>query len=106
MPSSSTRTPLHPRKLGIPIHDPHDDIDSDTPIYKSEENNAPDRGAVLGSLSDTRHEDLMEELYGPFQLPPPKKRQRRVHGKCRPQVILQHAYSCDMDAIIELNSAR
>ncbi|KAI7878346.1 hypothetical protein K492DRAFT_209052 [Lichtheimia hyalospora FSU 10163] len=79
MPSSSTRTPLHTRKLGIPIHDPHDDIDSDTPIYKSEENNAPDRGAVLGSLSDTRHEDLMEELYGPFQLPPPKKRQRKVN---------------------------
>ncbi|KAJ8652206.1 hypothetical protein O0I10_012167 [Lichtheimia ornata] len=78
--SSSLRSSFHPRKLAIPIHDPHDDIDSDTPIYKSEENNAPDRGAVLGSLSDTRHEDLMKELYGPFQ-PPPKKRQRRVNGE-------------------------
>lgn len=77
MSSSSSRTS---KKLVIPIHDPHDDIDSDTPIYKSEENNAPDRGAVLGSLSDTRHEDLMKELYAPF-LPPPKKRQRRVNGK-------------------------
>lgn len=77
--SPSSASPFHPRKLAIPIHDPHDDIDSDTPIYKSEENNAPDRGAVLGSLSDTRHEDLMKELYGPFQ-PPPKKRQRRVNG--------------------------
>lgn len=50
----------------IPIHDPTDDIDSDTPIYKSEEHMVPDRTAVLGELSHTSSEDLMKQIYGGF----------------------------------------
>ncbi|KAI9315875.1 hypothetical protein BX666DRAFT_263112 [Dichotomocladium elegans] len=54
----------------IPIHDPTDDIDSDTPIYKSEENSTLDRMAVLGELSHTTPEDLMKQIYSPFLMQP------------------------------------
>ncbi|KAI9252832.1 hypothetical protein BDA99DRAFT_174143 [Phascolomyces articulosus] len=53
-------------QLPIPIHDPTDDIDSDTPIYKSEENVVPDRAAVLGPLLHRSSEDLMKEIYSNF----------------------------------------
>ncbi|CDH56852.1 predicted protein [Lichtheimia corymbifera JMRC:FSU:9682] len=56
---------LYKRSI-IPIHDPTDDINSDTPIYKSEETDAPDRHAVLGELCKTSPDDLMEKLYSPF----------------------------------------
>lgn len=52
------------KKLVIPIHDPADDIDSDTPSYK--EHKAPDRAEVLGELSYTTSEDLMNRIYGRF----------------------------------------
>ena len=64
-------------QLPIPIHDPTDDIDSDTPIYKSEENVVPDREAVLGKLSHRSSEDLLKEIYGNFTGPEEKKRRRR-----------------------------
>ncbi|KAG0178627.1 hypothetical protein DFQ28_004132 [Apophysomyces sp. BC1034] len=50
----------------IPIHDPSDDIDSDTPIYKSEEHVITDRTAVLGELSNTSSEELMNQIYSGF----------------------------------------
>lgn len=56
----------HYRRTMIPIHDPTDDLNSDTPIYKSEETDAPDRHAVLGELCRTSPDDLMEKLYSPF----------------------------------------
>jgi hypothetical protein len=50
----------------IPIHDPSDDIDSDTPKYKSEETEIPDKTAVLGNLTDTSSEELMNRIYSVF----------------------------------------
>ncbi|ORX62823.1 hypothetical protein DM01DRAFT_248505, partial [Hesseltinella vesiculosa] len=49
----------------IPIHDPTDDLDSDTPIYKSEQQ-AIDQNAVLGELNNTTSEELMDQLYNGF----------------------------------------
>ncbi|KAG2217182.1 hypothetical protein INT45_013194 [Circinella minor] len=69
-------------QLPIPIHDPTDDIDSDTPIYKSEENVVPDREAVLGKLSHRSSEDLLKEIYGNFT-GQEKKRRRRHHYQQR-----------------------
>lgn len=55
------------RHLTIPIHDPSDDIDSDTPIYKShEENTISDKTAVLGEFTNTSSEDLMNQIYSGF----------------------------------------
>lgn len=52
--------------LIIPIHDPSDDIDSDTPKYKSEEHAIPDKTAVLGELTNTSSEELMNKIYSAF----------------------------------------
>ncbi|CAO3703864.1 unnamed protein product [Rhizopus stolonifer] len=49
----------------IPIHDPSDDMDSDTPQYKHE-NESPDKTAVLGNLTDTSSEELMNKIYSAF----------------------------------------
>ncbi|KAI9258480.1 hypothetical protein BY458DRAFT_440870, partial [Sporodiniella umbellata] len=49
----------------IPIHDPSDDIDSDTPQYKPE-NESPDKTAVLGNLTNTSSEELMNKIYSAF----------------------------------------
>jgi hypothetical protein len=55
------------RHLTIPIHDPSDDIDSDTPIYKSQEENViSDKSAVLGVFSNTSSEELMNQIYSGF----------------------------------------
>jgi hypothetical protein len=65
-PSSQTSTPYlrHPT---IPIHDPSDDIDSDTPIYKSvEEVHSTDKSAVLGEFSNKSSEELMNQIYSGF----------------------------------------
>ncbi|KAG2233087.1 hypothetical protein INT48_009213 [Thamnidium elegans] len=69
--SSSTISPtVHPnhiRHLTIPIHDPSDDINSDTPIYKShEESVISDKTAVLGEFTNTSSEDLMNQIYSGF----------------------------------------
>ncbi|KAI7886127.1 copper-fist-domain-containing protein [Lichtheimia hyalospora FSU 10163] len=66
------------RRSIIPIHDPTDDINSDTPIYKSEETDAPDRHAVLGELCKTSPDDLMEKLYSPFTTPKNLKHHRNA----------------------------
>ncbi|KAI7864498.1 copper fist DNA binding domain-containing protein [Spinellus fusiger] len=47
----------------IPIHDPTDDLNSDTPVYNPSEDAAPDRIDVLGELSRTSSEDLMHKIY-------------------------------------------
>ncbi|KAI9255840.1 hypothetical protein EDC94DRAFT_484474, partial [Helicostylum pulchrum] len=53
--------------LTIPIHDPSDDINSDTPIYKShEESIISDKTAVLGEFTNTSSEDLMNQIYSGF----------------------------------------
>lgn len=57
--------PVVLRHLTIPIHDPSDDIDSDTPIYKSHEA-ISDKDAVLGEFSNTSSEDLMNQIYSGF----------------------------------------
>ncbi|KAI9307156.1 hypothetical protein BJ944DRAFT_144394, partial [Cunninghamella echinulata] len=49
----------------IPIHDPTDDLDSDTPIYKSEVQDI-DRSEVLGKLNNTTSEELMHQIYNEF----------------------------------------
>lgn len=49
------------RHLTIPIHDPSDDIDSDTPIYKSHEENT-----TLGEFTNTSSEELMTQIYSGF----------------------------------------
>ncbi|KAI8886152.1 hypothetical protein K501DRAFT_63634 [Backusella circina FSU 941] len=74
--SSSTSTPLYNKPntttatkmshLVIPIHDPTDDMDSDTPIYKSEETAIPDQTAVLGELTHKSSEELMNQIYSGF----------------------------------------
>lgn len=65
-PSSQSNTP-YLRHLTIPIHDPSDDIDSDTPIYKSvEEVHANDKSAVLGEFSNKSSEELMNQIYSGF----------------------------------------
>jgi hypothetical protein len=65
-PSSQTST-SYLRHLTIPIHDPSDDIDSDTPIYKSvEEIHSNDKSAVLGDFSNKSSEELMNQIYSGF----------------------------------------
>ncbi|KAI7896074.1 uncharacterized protein EV154DRAFT_279959 [Mucor mucedo] len=54
------------RHLTIPIHDPSDDIDSDTPIYKSHEEVISDKSAVLGEFTNTSSEDLLNQIYSGF----------------------------------------
>jgi hypothetical protein len=49
------------RHLTIPIHDPSDDIDSDTPIYKSHEEDT-----ILGNFTNTSSEELMDQIYSGF----------------------------------------
>lgn len=49
----------------IPIHDPSDDLDSDTPVYKSEEQTI-DQSAVLGELTNRTSEELMNQIYNEF----------------------------------------
>lgn len=69
---TSTNSPLYspitsPRTPPIPINDPTDDLDSDTPIYKNEDGEpAVDQAAVLGDLHHTSSEDLMDEIYSGF----------------------------------------
>lgn len=64
---STTPTLPHLRHLTIPIHDPSDDIDSDTPIYKSQEENViSDKSAVLGEFSNKSSEELMNQIYSGF----------------------------------------
>ncbi|GAA5804231.1 hypothetical protein HPULCUR_009718 [Helicostylum pulchrum] len=65
---SPTIRPNHIRHhLTIPIHDPSDDINSDTPIYKShEESIISDKTAVLGEFTNTSSEDLMNQIYSGF----------------------------------------
>lgn len=69
---SSANSPLYspitsPRTPPIPINDPTDDLDSDTPIYKNEDGEpAVDQAAVLGDLHHTSSEDLMDEIYSGF----------------------------------------
>ncbi|KAI8989313.1 hypothetical protein BDB01DRAFT_718567, partial [Pilobolus umbonatus] len=48
----------------IPINDPTDDLDSDTPIYKLE--NIIPEGAVLGEFTNTSSEELMNQIYSGF----------------------------------------
>lgn len=68
--TTTTTTTIRPnliRHLTIPIHDPSDDINSDTPIYKShEESIISDKTAVLGEFTNTSSEDLMNQIYGGF----------------------------------------
>jgi hypothetical protein len=70
--SNSSSSPLYspitsPRTPPIPINDPTDDLDSDTPIYKNEDGEpAVDQAAVLGDLHHTSSEDLMDEIYSGF----------------------------------------
>lgn len=64
--NSTSQTSSH-RPL-VPIHDPTDDIDSDTPIYKLQENTIPDRTAVLGEFTNTTSEELMNQIYSGFIL--------------------------------------
>jgi hypothetical protein len=59
-------TPTKKSHLVIPIHDPTDDMDSDTPIYKSEETVIPDQTAVLGELTHKSSEELMNQIYSGF----------------------------------------
>lgn len=54
------------RHLTIPIHDPSDDIDSDTPIYKSHQEDMSDKSAVLGDFTNTSSEDLLNQIYSGF----------------------------------------
>jgi hypothetical protein len=62
--SSTTNNKKNPnlRHLTIPIHDPSDDIDSDTPIYKSHEENS----TTLGEFTNTSSEELMDQIYSGF----------------------------------------
>ncbi|KAI9346696.1 hypothetical protein BD770DRAFT_328046, partial [Pilaira anomala] len=50
------------RHLTKPIHDPSDDINSDTPIYKSHEH----KPAILGQFTSSSSEDLMNQIYSGF----------------------------------------
>ncbi|KAL0079008.1 hypothetical protein J3Q64DRAFT_1734411 [Phycomyces blakesleeanus] len=66
--AASAGLPQSRRHFAIPIHDPLDDLDSDTPIYKPEDHqlttvNCTD---VLGELSHTSSEDLMNKIYSRF----------------------------------------
>ena len=58
---------LNLRHLIIPIHDPSDDIDSDTPIYKPSKEEQVDKQAVLGELSNKSSEELMDQIYSGFR---------------------------------------
>ncbi|KAI8096675.1 uncharacterized protein BX664DRAFT_238481, partial [Halteromyces radiatus] len=49
----------------IPIHDPTDDLDSDTPVYKSAEQTI-DQSEVLGELTNRTSEELMNQIYNEF----------------------------------------
>jgi hypothetical protein len=67
----SVNSPLYspvtsPRTPPIPINDPTDDLDSDTPLYKTEDGEQVDQAAVLGDLHHTSSEDLMDEIYSGF----------------------------------------
>lgn len=65
-PSSTSSSVINKpfnRHLTIPIHDPSDDIDSDTPIYKSvEEDNDDDKQPFATKSSD----ELMNQIYSGF----------------------------------------
>ncbi|KAI9284965.1 hypothetical protein BC943DRAFT_55084 [Umbelopsis sp. AD052] len=66
----SVNSPLYspvtsPRTPPIPINDPTDDLDSDTPLYKTDGEQV-DQAAVLGDLHHTSSEDLMDEIYSGF----------------------------------------
>lgn len=62
--SPITNKPFN-RHLTIPIHDPSDDIDSDTPIYKSVEDNDDDKPA-LGEFTSKSSDELMNQIYSGF----------------------------------------
>ncbi|KAI8967595.1 hypothetical protein BDF20DRAFT_225436 [Mycotypha africana] len=53
---------LQVRHLIIPIHDPSDDIDSDTPIYKSME----ESHGNLGEFANNSSEELIHQIYNNF----------------------------------------
>ncbi|KAL7318983.1 copper-binding transcription factor [Mucor circinelloides] len=60
--SNSNSLPSSPmRHLTIPIHDPSDDIDSDTPIYKSVEETPH-----LGEFANKSSDELMSQIYSGF----------------------------------------
>ena len=60
--SNNNSLPSSPmRHLTIPIHDPSDDIDSDTPIYKSVE-----EITHLGEFTNKSSEELMSQIYSGF----------------------------------------
>ncbi|KAI8642453.1 copper fist DNA binding domain-containing protein [Parasitella parasitica] len=60
--SNSNSLPSSPmRHLTIPIHDPSDDIDSDTPIYKSVEETTH-----LGEFTNKSSDELMTQIYSRF----------------------------------------
>lgn len=60
--SNNNSLPSSPiRHLTIPIHDPSDDIDSDTPIYKSVEETTH-----LGEFTNKSSEELMSQIYSGF----------------------------------------
>jgi hypothetical protein len=60
--ASPISTKLLNRHLTIPIHDPSDDIDSDTPIYKSVE----DSEQPLGEFTSKSSDELMNQIYSGF----------------------------------------
>ncbi|KAI9009933.1 hypothetical protein CLU79DRAFT_486099 [Phycomyces nitens] len=66
--ATSAGLPQSRRHFAIPIHDPLDDLDSDTPIYKPEDHQlkSTDCTDVLGELSHTSSEDLMNKIYSRF----------------------------------------
>ncbi|CAO3625037.1 unnamed protein product [Mucor fragilis] len=60
--SNNNSLPSSPmRHLTIPIHDPSDDIDSDTPIYKSVEETPH-----LGEFANKSSDELMSQIYSGF----------------------------------------
>ncbi|CEP12291.1 hypothetical protein [Parasitella parasitica] len=60
--SNNNSLPPSPlRYLTIPIHDPSDDIDSDTPIYKSVEETTH-----LGEFANKSSDELMTQIYSGF----------------------------------------
>ncbi|KAH8552840.1 hypothetical protein BGW37DRAFT_274354 [Umbelopsis sp. PMI_123] len=89
----SNNSPLYspitsPRTPPIPINDPTDDLNSDTPIYKTEDGEQVDQAAVFGELHHTSSEDLMDEIYSGFT-------DKKTNGHSECGALCQCGESCE-----------